>query len=243
MTKNAARLFLVGTFGQILLVCATVCILRKNGVPVDFTNGIGMAAIAAGGTSSALWGIIVSKQCRGTSLREIFLDFFRLNVSYRCYIAVFLFLCVDFCSVWVGGHMEITYWYLPLVLFLKAILFGGIEEIGWRYTFQPIMEEKLQFIPATLLTFLCWGTWHFLYFYIEGTLVQVQILPFLMGLLTNCFALAALYRYSGSLWVCVMTHALINTLSLISIGGNEYISLFCKLAIIGFTCIYAQKRK
>lgn len=242
MTKNnALRLFLLGTFGQMLLICVTVYALRSFGVSTDYTTAIGMVAIAAGGTSSAVWGVVVSKKYREKSLRQIFFDFFRLNASYRCYIAVFLFLCVDFCYVWMGGHMEVSHWYLPLLLFLKAILFGGIEEIGWRYTFQPIVEEKTGFIPATLVTFLCWSGWHFMYFYVEGTIRQVHTFPFLAGLLTNSFALAALYRYSNNLWICVMAHALINTLSQISIGGNGYAALLCKLVIIGSACIYANQ--
>lgn len=239
--KNALRLFLLGTFGQMLFVCAAVRALRSAGVSTDYTTAIGMAAIAAGGTSSAVWGIVVSKKYRGKSLREIFLDFFRINTSYRYYIAVLLFLCLDFCYVWMGGHMEVSHWHLPFLLFLKAIPFGGIEEIGWRYTFQPILEETIRFIPAALLTFLFWGAWHFLYFYIEGTIWQVQAFPFLAGLLTNSFALAALYRYSNNLWICVMTHALINTLSQISIGGNDYAALLCKLVIIGSACVYANQ--
>lgn len=236
--KNALRIFLLGTFGQMLLVCATVHTLRTIGVPADFTTPVGMAAIAAGGTSSALWGIIISKKYRKRSLHEILLDFFHVNTSYRHYIAVLLFLCLDFCYVWMGGRMEITHWHLPLILFLKAILFGGIEEIGWRYTFQPILEEKAGFIVAALITFLSWGAWHLLYFYIEGTIGQVQAAPFLMGLLTNSFAFAALYRYANNLWICVMTHALVNTLAQISIGGNHYVSLFCNFVIIGTACVY-----
>ena len=41
--------------------------------------------------------------------------------------------------------------------------------------------------------------------------------------LTNCFILSALYAYSGSLWICVMTHALINALSQIEIASDENI--------------------
>jgi len=55
-------------------------------------------------------------------------------------------------------------WYIPIILFLKAILFGGIEEVGWRYIFQPIMMERHSYISSTLITFVLWGIWHFSYF-------------------------------------------------------------------------------
>ena len=48
----------------------------------------------------------------------------------------------------------------------------------------------------------------------------------------NCFILSALYNKTRSLWICVMTHALINSLSQISVGGNLCVSLVCKVLII-----------
>lgn len=57
---------------------------------------------------------------------------------------------------------------------------------------------------------------------------------FLLGLLTNCFVLSALYAYSSSLWICVMTHALINALSQITVDGdgNVIIGIILKIACI-----------
>lgn len=238
--QKALSVFLCGTFGQMLIVCAAVCILRKVGVSVNDTTAIGMGAIVLAGISSALWGIIVSSKYKGVAVSEVFFDFLNVKVSYRYYLAVLLFLALDFAYVFIGGQIKISHWYLPVVLFLKAILFGGIEEIGWRYTFQPIVEEKAGFIVATLVTFILWGTWHFLYFYVEGTIQQIQVFPFLAGLLTNCFILASLYKYSGSLWICVMTHALINMMAQISSGGNGYVSSICKIVIIVAACILVK---
>lgn len=41
-----------------------------------------------------------------------------------------------------------------------------------------------------------------------------------------------LYKKTRSLWICVMTHSLINMFSQISVGGNMYISIACKIVII-----------
>ena len=140
-------------------------------------------------------------------------------------------------------------WYIAVVLFVKAILFGGIEEIGWRYTFQPIIEQQHNYVFSTCVTFVFWGIWHFLYFYIEGSIQFVQVGSFLLGLLINCFILSALYYKTKSLWICVMTHALINTLSQISVGGNLMVSMICKVIIICIAifisrgvCINNEKR-
>lgn len=57
-----------------------------------------------------------------------------------------LLLALDFADVLVDGKFQITLWYLSVLLFLKALLIGGVEEIGWRYTFQPILEEKINYL-------------------------------------------------------------------------------------------------
>lgn len=116
-----------------------------------------------------------------------------------------------------------------ILLFLKALVFGGIEEIGWRYTFQPAMERKLTYFWSVFITFICWGIWHFLFFYIDGSITNVNVPFFLLGLLTNCFVLSALYAYSKSLWICVMTHALINAFSQIAVDDNVIVGIILKI--------------
>ncbi|MDE6725556.1 MAG: CPBP family intramembrane metalloprotease, partial [Ruminiclostridium sp.] len=172
---------------------------------MNYSTALGMIAIGIGGASSALWGVIVSVKYKKATVKGILLDFINVRQSPSSYLLAFVFLILDFCCVPFGGGFQISIWYMPIIIFLKAIIFGGIEEIGWRYTFQPLLEEKVNYIFSTFITFLSWGVWHFLYFYIEGSLNQVQAGAFLLGLLTNCFILSALYNKTKSLWICAMT--------------------------------------
>lgn len=87
------------------------------------------------------------------------------------------------------------------------------------------------------------GEYGISYIYTEGTIYQIQVVPFLFGLLTNCFILASLFKVTQSLWICVMTHALINMFTQIAIGGNEYISIICKILIIIIAITIHRKRK
>ncbi|MDD6394584.1 MAG: type II CAAX endopeptidase family protein [Firmicutes bacterium] len=238
--KRAIILYLSGTLGQMLITCIAVFALRFYGIKTDYTTLPGIAAIAMGGLSSALWGIIVSVKYKRVTLKAIFTDFFNFKKSYVGYAFVLLFLILDFCYVLFGGSFQITVWYMPVILFFRAIVFGGIEEIGWRYTLQPVLQEKINYVCSTLITFVSWGAWHFLYFYVEGSLYQVDLFPFLLGLLTNCFILSVLYMKTKSLWICVMTHALINVFSQISSGGSSYILLLCRIIIIAIAVIFAH---
>lgn len=243
--KKAILTYLAGTIGQILMASVFVFILRSRGVQMDYSTPLGLAAIAVGGLSSAMWGIIISVRYSKKSLKKILIDFVNVKQSYKGYLLAALFLLLDFVGVFVGGELMIENWYTPFVLFFTAILFGGVEEIGWRYTFQPALEEKTNYVLSTLATFVCWGTWHMMFFYIDGTLPSVKIIGFFIGLLVICFVLSALYHYTKSLWICVMTHALFNTLSSLLIGGNVYLSYMGKAAIITLAIVitYRVKKK
>lgn len=231
--KQALLLYLAGTLGQILLVSLIVLILRAGGVRVDYGTPIGLFTLMLGGLSSAIWGAIISIRYHHSSFKQLVRDFFQVKQAPLNYLLVLIFIGLDFLPQVFSGEMIIPTWYLPIILFVKALVFGGIEEIGWRYFFQPTLQEKLTYLVSTLCTFVAWSLWHLLYFYIDASLARIHLLPFLLGLLSNCFILSAIYTRTRSLWLCVMTHALINALSqLSSTEENLGLSLVIKVLII-----------
>ena len=231
--KQALSLYLAGTLGQILLASLIVLILRAGGVRVDYGTPIGLFTLMLGGLSSAIWGGYVSIRYHHSSFKQLVRDFFQVKQAPLNYLLVLIFIGLDFLPQVFSGEMISPTWYLPIILFVKALVFGGIEEIGWRYFFQPTLQEKLTYLVSTLCTFVAWSLWHLLYFYIDGSLTTIHLLPFLLGLLSNCFILSAIYTKTRSLWLCVMTHALINALSqLSSTEENLGLSLVIKVLII-----------
>lgn len=230
--KQALSFYLMGTLGQILLVSLLVWLLRAWGLRVDYGTPIGLLTLILGGLSSAIWGAIISIRYHHSSFKQLLRDFFQVNQPLSNYLLVLIFLILDFLPLVLSGGVIIQAWYLPIILFLKALVFGGIEEIDWRYFFQPALQEKLTYLVSTLFTFLAWSLWHLLYFYIDGSLATIHLLPFLLGLLSNCFILSAIYTRTRSLWLCVMTHALINSLSQLSSAESVWLSLVIKVLII-----------
>lgn len=230
--KQALSFYLAGTFGQILLVSLLVWLLRAGEVRVDYGTPIGLFTLMLGGLSSAIWGGYVSIRYHHSSFKQLVRDFFQVKQAPLNYLLVLIFIGLDFLPLVLSGKMIIPTWYLPIILFVKALVFGGIEEIGWRYFFQPTLQEKLTYIVSTLCTFVAWSLWHLLYFYIDGSLTTIHLLPFLLGLLSNCFILSAIYTKTRSLWLCVMTHALINSLSQLSSAESVWLSLVIKVLII-----------
>ena len=240
--KQALSMYLLGTFGQVLLVALLVWFVRTGGVKVDFTSPMGIIAVIVGGLSSALWGSLASISYHQSSFKQLVRDFFQVKQAPLNYLLVLIFIGLDFLPFVLSGKMIIPTWYLPIILFVKALVFGGIEEIGWRYFFQPTLEERIPYLSATLITFLAWSSWHLFYFYIDGSLGVIQLLPFLVGLLTNCFILSALYHKTQNLWICVMTHACINALSQILVNEEVWLSLVSKILIISLAIMIARKK-
>lgn len=238
MKSNAIiKMYLLPTLLQITVIAALVGILKLRGFELGYNSLLGILFISLAGASSALWGIVYQVKCHSKRPLETLKDFFNIKQSVKSYTLVLIFLVLEFSSVSLNKGLKIESLLLPLLLFFKAIVFGGIEELGWRYSFQPSLEKKIPYIASTLITFVCWGVWHLLFFYIDGSLGNIHVLGFLLGLLTNSFILSALFAYSNSLWICVMTHALINTFSQMSINDNVLLDYIAKVICI-FLAVY-----
>lgn len=94
--KNAAIIYLLGTFIQMIIACMVV-LLFENNIPL-----IKDLAIIVGGVSSALWGIIVSNKYKGISIKQVLFDSINIKKSYRYYLLIFMYLLLDFCYVIIG---------------------------------------------------------------------------------------------------------------------------------------------
>lgn len=120
MSRNKAiSFYLLGTLGQIWLICIIVLILRNMGMVVDYTTPLGIAAIGIGGISSALWGTIIAVRYKKYNIWKILKDFFAIKQKTSNYLFVFLFLVLDFCYVAFDGKVVLKAWYIPIILFLK----------------------------------------------------------------------------------------------------------------------------
>ena len=130
-------------------------------------------------------------------------------------------------------------WYLLPVVFLQAVfIYGGEEELGWRGIMQPILEKKLPFPIATVITGTVWGIWHIPLWFIEGSSQQNMAFPLFLALgVFLSFFLAALYKRTQCVFACNVFHGLINTLlSMFVIKLN--LILVCGLAVMLVYSVY-----
>ena len=181
--KKWATMYWVGTMAQILIVCFLKALLSI--FHIQAPKILSIVFLVIGGGSSAIWGMIVSlKSKRADSIRKIAADFIEVRQPVAMYGIAAAFLAMIFVlQLLFGFFADGVTWHTLIRLFLISVLFGGIEEIGWRYTFQPIAENKYSFFAASIFTFISWGLWHYLYFYLTDSLYSVQHGSFLIGLL------------------------------------------------------------
>jgi membrane protease YdiL (CAAX protease family) len=127
-----------------------------------------------------------------------------------------------------------------IIVMIPIMLFGGgLEEAGWRYILQPEMEKSHSFVLSTFIVGIIWWIWHFPLFWIPGTgQCGTNLFAFGISVLGLSFALAVIRKVSNSVWLCVLFHCIINSLSgIYIINENIYGNIASSVALIMLSCL------
>ena len=153
--------------------------------------------------------------------------------------AFFLTLCLS-CGFTPGAPIFIVPLMIPMMLFG-----GGLEEAGWRGILQPELEKKLGFTLSALIVAVIWWVWHLPLFFIPGVgQYGADFFVFGINVLGLTFALGAVKKCTGSTWLCVLMHCLINSLHSVFIIHDSYIgSAAASVALIALTLVLVQIQK
>ena len=118
------------------------------------------------------------------------------------------------------------------------IVGGVIEEIGWRGFLQPVLEEKLPFVPAALLVGLVWAVWHFpLWFVQNAGQSAMNFFSFSIHCIVLAFVLAALYKLTKCVFACILLHAWCNVLG----GGVFSFDILINVPSVKLLAIYVME--
>ncbi|MBM9832421.1 CPBP family intramembrane metalloprotease, partial [Enterococcus faecalis] len=121
-------------------------------------------------------------------------------------------------------------------------LFGGNEEPGWRGIMQPILEAKLPFSLATVITGSVWALWHWPLWFIEGSIQsQFPFYQFTIYAIFLSFVMASIYRKSGSVFFCSLYHGESNVLLVYFVININWILCLGLLVIIFLSLIVSKK--
>ena len=91
---------------------------------------------------------------------------------------------------------------------MSGVVFGGIEEVGWRGVLQPAATARWNLLTANLVIAAVWTLWHLPLFWVVGT--SQHAAPFGLFLLAGVGYSAImtwLYARTHSAALCVLFHA------------------------------------
>ena len=179
------------------------------GDTADFTFG----ALSAIGPAIAAF--IVAGKAVGYKKFLIYSFTFEQRISY--YVVFLLFAAWRYllCML-VGERAPGSSLMLPLLLIPWCIFTGGMEEFGWRGFLQPQLEKKMHSIPATVIIVIVWAFWHLPLWFVPGSIGKSSFIEFFIFLgfsLTNSFSLAAIYKITNSVLLCMLFHAWSNAIT------------------------------
>lgn len=233
----------------IMLVCWGICLLCSlNGILIN-DNKLLYVPYALGGWSPTIASYFSLKRCGEVAgfqdwLKNVF-DFKHSILSYLMVVFMAILFILPQCLI--SGYETRLPIYAIIVMIPMMLFGGGLEEAGWRYILQPELEKKLPFTVSTIIVSMIWWLWHLPLFFIQGVSQYGQnFFGFGIGVLGLTFALASIRKNTGSVWLCVLFHSLVNSLSGIYevkgdiFGGISAGSITTAMILILCSCVLVK---
>ena len=110
-----------------------------------------------------------------------------------------------------GNSLLAFFLYLPW-----TFLYGGPEEVGWRWFLQDHLSFSKHFIAKMMVLSIVWFLWHIPIYQLPWiTAVSSNYLIFYLMILGNTFLFGALKEYSKGAAPCILAHMLIDSLAVL----------------------------
>lgn len=164
------------------------------------------------GMSPAYAAFIVKKKQSGISCKEFCKQIFHTVNTRKTVVLLIVFALIQFLACVVQEDYLGNPWYLFILFMPMMVLGGGLEEIGWRGVFQPLLEKRFPFFVAALIEGVIWSIWHLPLWLVPNTSQgDMNFIAFTLYCITLGLTLAAAYRLTKSIWVTILIHAWGNT--------------------------------
>lgn len=248
MDKRIIRNYLFGTFLITYIMWGSIFAANQIGY-LKYGTPISMILFVIGGNAPPIIAyVVLKKEHLISGFKEFLREAFAIKQKPRFYAVLIAFLVLYFGGpalmqgISRGADLYIGFLCIPLM-----IIFGGLEELGWRYILQPALERQFSFGIATSLTACIWSVWHLPLFFITGTVQKnLSFGLFTIMVLGMSFALATIFYISKSIWLCILFHSMTNALASswiieesIKIKGLTSLSMI----ILSFLIIIYYKKK
>ena len=177
-------------------------------------------ALAVFGPAIAALIILHKKVALRDYIRHCF-SFEQKISNYAIFAAFFIWRFL--LTMTVGDRVEDSTLYFPLLLLPISLFTGGFEELGWRGFLQPQMEKTMNAVPVAFIFTAYWTIWHIPLFFLPiDPRSPIEIFFMLGFFMTNAFTLAAIYKLTNSVILCVFFHAWGNALTSTFMPGPNW---------------------
>ncbi len=199
-----------------------------------FDSGIGQLLFITGGSAPTIVAFLCIHKLGSQTGKATFysqLKSFKQPLNFIMF-ALFAPLALTMMHVMfalVGGFSLDEAPLLPLyfVYLLPSIIFGGLEEIGWRGIVQNHMKQFMSLFPLTIILGVVWALWHLPMFFIDALPHSDNaFLPFLLQGIVFSMYLGWLFAKTKSLPLVIVFHAGINA----AMSAGYYVGLTHRLS-------------
>ncbi|MFS0783081.1 CPBP family intramembrane glutamic endopeptidase [Bacillus sp. 1P06AnD] len=196
----------------------------------------------------AIAGIIVSKNTDSKKDFRMFLkSCYQPPKKLTWYIFIILIVLIfSLLPYFISGGEQIVsaqYILLQIPLF---ILIGGLEEIGWRGFMLRELTKRIPAFTSTLLVSIVWIIWHLPLFFIIGTYQNeyLNIPEFSLSVISFSLLLSTVYYKTKSIFLCIMTHALCNSVLNVFVSNQSLLAgIIALLFSLFIYLLFATNRK
>lgn len=233
----------------ILIICWGVCIICGiNGITKEKHTWINVPYILGAFSTTIASYIALKKNNEVSGFSEWIKTVFSFKQGIFAYfLAVLLPAIYLILTCMIGGYEKVSPVYMIFPMIPVMIIGGGLEEAGWRYITFPQLERKFGFVISAIITAVIWWFWHLPLFFIPGvSQYQRNFFVFGLGVLALSFMLACIRRVTGSVWLCVLCHSIINAALEVwryDLYGNALVSVIVAVVMIIISVIIINIRK
>lgn len=239
------RNYVLLTFLIMIFCWGTVLLFSINGIILTNNYFLYIPYFIGGFSPTIASYIVIKLKDKNTKFKDWLVNIFDFKHNIFSYILVVVFSVLFIlpqcliCGYQTAAPLYTILFMIPIMLFG-----GGLEEAGWRYILQPELEKKYNFVISTLIVSVIWWLWHLPLFYIQGVGQFGQnFFIFGINVLGLSFALACIRKTTKSVWLCVLFHCIINSLSGIYIVNDNILGNFVSAVILIFVSLILVKIK
>ena len=250
MNKRLVFQYLLLTFSIVLFSWGLLVILGHFGLSVNSHFGLYVPYILGGLSPTIASYIVLKKNNEITSIKEWIKNLFRIKISIKFYIfTILLYSIIPIMFLLIPPGVErIEPLYMFFAFLPIMVIGGGLEEAGWRYILQPELDKKFGFILSSIIVAPIWALWHLPLFFIQGVRQYgTSFGIFTIGVIGLTFVLGAIRKITGSVFLCILFHSMVNAgYGIFIITQTLYRNIFMAISLIIISIIavfFMERRK